>query len=318
MPVELPTDLPTNSQFSTPLKIMTDALKKIDSGREEKYHSLWSLAFQKILKDKVALTCLLIICGYVLVAIMSKLGLIGANWAEAVAGSYAAPSSELWLGADIFGRSVMVKTLVGTQVAVTVGLITVLISVPIGVFMGAIAGYYGGFIDDLITWLYTTLASIPNIMLLISLTFVLGKGITSVYIALGITSWIGLCRMIRGEVMKHKNREYVQAATAMGAGHGRKLFIHIIPNVFHIVIIESSLLFQMAVKSEVILSFLGLGSQDLPSWGKMIDEAKMELARGVWWQLAGATIAMFFLLLSLNLLGDALRDALDPKLKGKD
>lgn len=118
--------------------------------------------------------------------------------------------------------------------------------------------------------------------------------------------------------MKHKNRDYVQAADSLGAGHGRKLFKHILPNVSHIVIIFTSLQFQVAIKSEVILSYLGLGVSGQPSWGKMIDDAKLELAREVWWQLAGATVAMFFVVLAFNILGDALRDALDPKLKGKD
>jgi peptide/nickel transport system permease protein len=154
-------------------------------------------------------------------------------------------------------------------------------------------------------------------MLLISITMILGKGIFAVYVALGATSWVTLCRLIRGEVMKHKNREYVQAAEAIGGGHMRKLFKHILPNVTHIVIINTSLQFQFAIKSEVLLSFLGLGVQGEPSWGVMIDDAKLELARGVWWQLAGATIAMFLIVLAFNLLGDALRDALDPKLKGK-
>jgi peptide/nickel transport system permease protein len=154
-------------------------------------------------------------------------------------------------------------------------------------------------------------------MLLISITLILGKGIAAVYIALGATSWVTLCRLIRGEVMKHKEREYVQAASAIGGGHFRKLFRHILPNVSHIIIINTSAQFQIAIKSEVILSYLGLGVQGEPSWGTMIDDAKLELVRGVWWQLAGATFAMFFILLAFNILSDALRDALDPKLKGK-
>jgi ABC-type dipeptide/oligopeptide/nickel transport system permease subunit len=118
-------------------------------------------------------------------------------------------------------------------------------------------------------------------------------------------------------VMKHKEREYVHAASAIGGGHFRKLFIHILPNVMHLVIINTSLQFQTAIKSEVILSYLGLGVQGEPSWGTMIDDARQELARGVWWQLAGATFAMFLVVLAFNILGDALRDSLDPKLKGK-
>ncbi|MEX0798724.1 MAG: ABC transporter permease, partial [Bacteriovoracaceae bacterium] len=242
-----------------------------------------------------------------------------ADWTQEVGASYSPPSSEHWFGTDIFGRNVSTKIIHGTQIAMSVGLISSLIAIPIGVFLGAVAGYFGGWIDEVVVWFYTTFSSIPQIMLLMSIAFVLGKGITTVYIALGLTSWVGLARLIRGEVMKHKNRDYVQAADSLGAGHGRKLFKHILPNVSHIVIIFTSLQFQIAIKSEVILSYLGLGvSAGEPSWGKMIDDAKLELARGVWWQLAGATLAMFFVVLAFNILGDSLRDALDPKLKGKD
>jgi peptide/nickel transport system permease protein len=152
-------------------------------------------------------------------------------------------------------------------------------------------------------------------MLLVAFTYVLGKGIFAVYIALGVTNWVSLCRLIRGEFIKHKSREYVLAAESIGATHGVRIFRHILPNVIHIVIINLSLQFQTAIKTEVILSYLGLGAQGQPSWGVMIDDAKLELARGVWWQLTAATAAMFFIVLAFNIFGDALRDALDPKLK---
>jgi ABC-type dipeptide/oligopeptide/nickel transport system permease subunit len=283
----------------------------------EKPKSLWRDAFSRLIKDKVALASLTIVIFYSLVAILAKFGLLAGDWANEVAPSYSAPSADFILGTDIFGRDVFKKIIQGTQVAMSVGLVTSLIAIPIGVFFGAIAGYFGGIVDEIIVWFYTTFSSIPSIMLLISFTFILGKGITSVYIALGLTSWVSLCRLIRGEVMKHKEREYVQAAGAIGGGHFRKLFIHILPNVNHIIIINTSLQFQTAIKTEVILSFLGLGVQGSPSWGTMIDDSKLELARGVWWQLAGATAAMFIIVLAFNFLGDALRDALDPKLKGK-
>ena len=199
----------------------------------------------------------------------------------------------------------------------SIGLFTATLSAIIGIILGSIAGYYGGKVDEIIVWFYTTFSSIPGIMLLVAITFILGKGLVAVYLALGLTSWVSLCRLIRGEVIRHKDREYVHAATAIGGGDFRKLFMHILPNVLHIVIINFSLQFQVAIKSEVILSYLGLGVQGRPSWGTMIDDAKLELARGVWWQLAAATFAMFMIVLSLNILGDALRDALDPKLKGK-
>lgn len=282
-----------------------------------KENSLWKDAFKRLTRDKWALASLLIVCAYSIVALLAATGLIASDWAQEVGASNLPPSAEHWFGTDIFGRDVLAKVLHGTQIAMSVGLMTSLIAIPIGVFLGAIAGYFGGWVDDCITWLYTTFSSIPNIMLLISITMILGKGLFAVYIALGATSWVTLCRLIRGEVMKHKEREYVQAAGAIGGGHFRKLFLHILPNVTHIVIINTSLQFQFAIKSEVILSYLGLGVQGEPSWGTMIDDAKLELARGVWWQLAGATAAMFLVVLAFNLLGDALRDSLDPKLKGK-
>ncbi len=282
-----------------------------------KTNSLWKDAFLRLAKDKLALASLVIVLTYFLIAILSSLGLIASSWSTEVGASNLAPSMEHLFGTDIFGRSVLQKVIRGTQVAMSVGVAASIIAIPIGVLLGALAGYFGGFIDDFVTWLYTTFSSVPNIMLLISITLILGKGIFAVYIALGLTSWVTLCRLIRGEVMKHKEREYVQAAGAIGGGHFRKLFRHILPNVTHIIIINTSMQFQIAIKSEVILSYLGLGVQGEPSWGTMIDDAKLELVRGVWWQLAGATVAVFFILLAFNILSDALRDALDPKLKGK-
>lgn len=282
-----------------------------------KTNSLWIDAFRRLRVDKTAMFSLIIVIVFSMIAILSWMGLLASNWSEEVGGSNMAPSLEFIFGTDLFGRSVFSKVIHGTQIAMSVGLVTSLIAIPIGVILGALAGYFGGWVDDVITWFYTTFSSIPNIMLLISITMILGKGIFAVYVALGATGWVSLCRLIRGEVMKHKEREYVQAAGAIGGGHMRKLFLHILPNVTHLVIINTSLQFQTAIKSEVILSYLGLGVQGEPSWGTMIDDAKLELARGVWWQLAAATLAMFLIVLAFNLLGDALRDALDPKLKGK-
>ncbi len=279
--------------------------------------SLWADAFSRLVRDRWALISLVIVMVYAGVAVLATIGWGLPDWRTSQAAEYLAPNGQFWLGTDLFGRDVLAKVIHGTKIAMSVGLVTSLIAIPIGVFIGAIAGYFGGWIDDIISWFITTFSSIPNIMLLISITLIMGKGLLSVYLALGITGWVGLARLIRGEVMKHKEREYVHAASAIGGGHFRKLFIHILPNVMHLVIINTSLQFQTAIKSEVILSYLGLGVQGEPSWGTMIDDARQELARGVWWQLAGATFAMFLVVLAFNILGDALRDSLDPKLKGK-
>ncbi len=279
--------------------------------------SLWQHAWESLKRDKSAVFSMTVIGVYVLVAFLTLTGVIASEWSLEVAGSYSAPGDGTIFGTDIFGRSVMLKTIKGVEMAIGIGLVTSLISTVIGVTLGLTAGYFGGKVDEIIVWFYTSLSSIPYIMLLFAVIMVLGKGTTSLFLALGITSWPPLCRLVRGEVMRHKEREYVQAAAALGAGHRRRMFKHILPNIFHIVIIQFSLRFQTAIKSEVILSYLGLGVQGVPSWGTMIDDAKLELARGVWWQLGAATLAMFILVLALNLLGDSLRDALDPKLKGK-
>jgi ABC-type dipeptide/oligopeptide/nickel transport system permease subunit len=285
---------------------------------EPKGRSLWADAVRRFKRDHFALICLGIIATYALIAVLAGLGWIATPWDQVIGGAYEAPSFQSLshaFGTDIFGRSVFFKVIHGTRIAMSVGLVSALIAIPIGVALGALAGYFGGWVDELIVWFYTTLSSIPNIMLLIAITFVLGKGMASIYVALGVTSWIGLCRVIRGEFIKHKNRDYVIAARSLGASHTSRVFKHILPNVSHFVIINLSMQFMGAIKSEVILSFLGLGVQGQPSWGVMIDDAKLELARGVWWQLAGATVAMFFVVLAFNIVGDALRDALDPKIK---
>lgn len=284
-----------------------------------KGRSLWQDAWRRLKKDKIAIVSLWIVVAYAIIAILVRMGFMAASWGDVVGPSYQAPvfnqGWKLWFGTDIFGRSVVLKTLYGCYVSMTVGLVSSLISLPIGVVLGATAGYFGGWVDDAITWFYTTISNIPTILLILSLAFVLGKGIDSICIALGVTAWVSICRLIRGEFLKHKERDYVQAAKSLGAGNARRIFIHILPNVSHLIIINFSFLFISAIKTEVILSYLGLGVQGVPSWGTMIDEAKLELARDVWWQLGAATLAMFVVVLALNMLGDALRDCLDPKLK---
>jgi ABC-type dipeptide/oligopeptide/nickel transport system permease subunit len=285
---------------------------------EPKGRSLWKDAYYRLKKDRFALVCVGIVIVYSIIALAAKFGWIATPWDRVVGAAYQPPSGaslELSLGTDIFGRSVFYKVIQGTRIAMSVGLVSSLISMPIGLVLGALAGYFGGWVDDLVVWFYTTLSSIPNIMLLVAITFILGKGLTAIYFALGATAWVGLARVIRGEVIKHKTRDYVVAANSLGATHGSRIFKHILPNVSHFVIINTSIQFVSAIKSEVILSFLGLGVQGQPSWGVMIDDAKLELSRGVWWQLAGATVAMFFVVLAFNILGDSLRDALDPKIK---
>ena len=301
-----------NSKTDSTTILILNSAKKPKTSK-----SLWQHAFHSIIKDKLSCIALITVAVYFILALLTFAGLVASDWGAEVGPSYAEPSAQFIFGTDIFGRSVFLKMIKGAETAVAIGLATSFISLIIGTTLGAIAGYFGGMIDEIIVWFYTTFSSIPFFMLLIAIAFIMGKGTSTVFISLGVTSWVGLCRIVRGEVMKHKDREYSQAASALGAGHFRKLFKHILPNISHVLIINFSLTFESAIKSEVILSYLGLGVQGRPSWGTMIDDSKLELARGVWWQLGAATLAMFIIVLAFNILGDALRDALDPKLKGK-
>ncbi len=277
---------------------------------------MWQVALRKVFRKKIPLICGLIIAAFLMVAFAAQFMGFGAAWDIPVGGQYLPPDFsdfKMWLGTDILGRSVMYKTIQGTRVALSVGIITAVLSAPIGIIFGMISGYFGGFIDEVIVWFITTLSSIPNILLLIAISYTMGRGMTAVYIALTATSWISLARILRGEVIKHKQKEYLVAAEALGVGHTQRIFKHLLPNVTHQIILSMTFMVEIAIRSEVLLSYLGLGVQNLPSWGKMIDDAKGELSTGVWWQLTGATVAMFLLMFAINVLGDYVRDALDPR-----
>ena len=279
--------------------------------------SLGRRALRRLLRDPFAITSFVITLLYLLTALGVALKWLPIDINANVGASYGPPNWHHLLGTDIFGRDVLARVIHGAKIAMSVGFVSTLIAVPIGVLLGALAGYFGGKTDSLIVWFYSTLSSIPYLLLLLALAFVLGKGIVSVYIALGVTSWVDICRVVRGETLKLRERDYVAAARAVGAGQARIILRHILPNVLPLLFISASLLFVSAIKAEVILSYLGVGVQGEPSWGIMISDARLELiGRGVWWQLVGATAAMFVIILALNVLADSLRDAFDPRLAG--
>jgi peptide/nickel transport system permease protein len=325
----------------------------------DKPRNLWRDAVTRIRQSRTALVAFAVLILYALVGLAGFFPPLGKPWhvtegqqthalyertvgegnqppafwkMDSAGGKTVAPS--LWFGTDFIGRSVLWRFLYGTRVALTVAVLGCIVETTIGLVLGAIAGYFGGWIDALVIWLFSTIASIPWILLMIALAYALqGRslyvpwvrdhyipmaGIPTIILALGLSSWVGLCRLIRAEVLKHRDRDYVVAARAAGVGHTRIIFRHILPNVFHLVIINFSLGLAGYVQAEVVLSFLGLGVTDQPSWGHMIDDAKLELLKGVWWQMAAATAGIFILSLVVNLFGDALRDALDPRLRGVD
>jgi len=222
------------------------------------------------------------------------------------------PGSHL-LGTDILGRDVLHMTLKGARVALLVGGFTSLIVIPLALLTGVTAGYFGRRLDDAFFLVSSTLASMPTLLLLIALIMALGRGPVQVCVALGVTGWVGFARVARGESLKLRELDYVQAARALGVSEARIIWRHVLPNLMHLVIITFVLLFSGLVLTEATLSWLGIGIDG--SWGQMIDQARDELSRDpiVWWNLASASVALFALVLCVNLVGDALRDVLDPR-----
>jgi len=220
-------------------------------------------------------------------------------------------------GADKWGHDVIKKTIKGGETSIVVGLVAALLAVGLGTLFGALSGYCGGLVDDFFNWFYSIFTAIPSVLMILAVAAVLQqKGVLTIVLILGLTGWTGPYRLIRAEYIKHKGREYVMAADAIGASHWRRMFSHIFPNVSHVALVQMSILVVGFIKAEVILSFLGFGVPvGVVSWGSMLNEAQNELILGRWWQLTAAAIAMALLVTAFSLFTDALRDALDPKVK---
>ncbi|NVD99317.1 ABC transporter permease [Massilia sp. BJB1822] len=220
-------------------------------------------------------------------------------------------------GADKWGHDILLKTIKGGETSVIVGLAAALLAVGLGTLFGALSGYYGGLVDDAFNWFYSVFTAIPAILMILAVAAVLQqKGVLTIVLILGLSGWTGPYRLMRAEYLKHKAREYVLAADAIGASAWRKMFVHIFPNVSHVALVQLSILVVGFIKAEVILSFLGFGVPvGVVSWGSMLNEAQNELILGKWWQMTAAASAMALLVTAFSLFADGLRDALDPKIK---
>jgi peptide/nickel transport system permease protein len=305
----------------------------------------WNEAKHRLKKSRIAMLSWIGVALYLYVGVAAQAGWTGDAQEQDRTAVYQKPDlfeagSKHPLGTDILGRDVLRLALRGTSTALWIGFVAALLSCAIGAVLGALAGYFGRWVDLAVVWLYTTVESIPYLLLILAFSYVfkaneglrawysetflrtglgISMGLFVIVLAVGLTSWVGVCRTVRGEFLRLRERDYVTAARALGVSTRRTIFRHVFPNAFHLVLVSYSLLFIGAVKVEAILTFLGIGvEQGEASWGQMIAQARLELIRHpdpVWWQLTTATVFMFGLVLCVNLFADALRDALDPRLR---
>ncbi|HQW82810.1 MAG TPA: ABC transporter permease [Ferruginibacter sp.] len=223
-------------------------------------------------------------------------------------------TKKYWLGTDKFGRDILSRLIIGTRVSLAVGLIAVLISLTLGIILGALAGYYRGWIDEVIMWLINVTWSIPTLLLVFAITMAMGKGFWQIFIAVGLTMWVSVARLIRGQVMAIKEMEYIQAAKALGLKNKRIIIKHILPNILGPVMVIAASNFATAIIVEAGLSFLGIGVQPpQPSWGLMIKENYNFIITHNPMLALIPGFAIMLLVLAFNLLGNGLRDAVDVR-----
>jgi len=276
--------------------------------------SLWGKAVYKFSRDKMGMIGLGIVLVYLIVAIGVWLGLWATGWGDVEGPKWAPMSAEYPFGTNIIGQDIFQRALYSTKTAFEVGLVVAVLSTIIGAVMGALAGYFSGtWIDEIILWIKGVLDSIPFYLFVAAVAFALAGNPYAMHIAMVSTFWTTTGRLVRGEVIKLKNFEFVEAARAIGVPQIVIIFRHILPNTFHILLVQATIVFVAAIKSEVILSFLGLGVQDGVSWGLMIAESTQEVLAGFFNNFIWASVFLFGLVMAFNMFSDALQDALDPK-----
>jgi peptide/nickel transport system permease protein len=293
------------------------------ASRKIEGRSPWRLAYERLRRDraaKIALaTILVIVILAILAPVFAKILGHGPNQqfidiGENANGGPVPPSSTFWLGTDNNGRDLFIRTLYGARISLIVGVLATGISVVLGVVLGLAAGYIGGFVDTVIARLIDVMLSIPFLILAISIAYISGPSLFLVIIIVGVLSFTYLARIVRGQVISIKSREFIEAARALGARPWRIMFVDLLPNVMAQIIVYATLLIPAAIVFEASLSFLGVGvPPPTADWGAMISDASGFFQYGYWWFLLFPSVALLTTTLAFNIFGDSVRDALDPR-----
>ncbi|PXA05331.1 hypothetical protein DDZ13_00250 [Coraliomargarita sinensis] len=292
---------------------MKPASQNSEPPRQSK-ESLWSKSVRKFKRDRFGVAALIVVGIYAIIALGVWLGLWGQNWSALTDNGFLGVSSEHWFGTNINGQDIFARAIAGTKTAFEVGLLVAVLSTLIGGVLGAIAGYFNGtIIDEIIMWLYGCIDAIPFYLFVAAIAFAMQDMPYAMHVAMIATFWSATCRIVRGEVIKIRNLEYIQAAHAIGVKPMTIIFRHVTPNTFHILLVQATITFVGAIKSEVILTFLGLGVKDGVSWGTMLSESINEVLRGHFGNFLAASGFLFVLVIAFNMFADALQDATDPK-----
>jgi peptide/nickel transport system permease protein len=271
---------------------------------------------KRFMENKLAVGGLIVVVLFYLVAIVSPLIQRYPDSAIQAGARDLHPSAQHWLGTDRNGRDEYSRLLNGGRVSLAVGFVAVAIIMTIGTTLGAISGYFGGWVDSVIMRFTDILLSIPQILLLISAAALFNAGIATTIIVIGVTSWPGAARLIRGQILSLKDQEFITAAKTIGATPWQIIWRHLFPNSLAVIIVEATLWLSYAIILEATLSYLGLGVQiPTPSWGNMLQDGQHELLLGAWWLTLFPGLAIFLVVMAFNLMGDGLRDAFDPRLR---
>lgn len=279
--------------------------------------SLWRKAARKFGRDRLGMLALGIVLAYFIVALGAWLGWWAGGWADLTGTKWEPVSSGHWFGTNIIGQDIFDRAIFSTATAFEVGLSVALAATLIGTVVGAYAGFFvGSWSDEFLLWCMGVLDAIPFYLFVAAVAYALTDNPWAMQVAMIATFWVGTARLIRGEVIKLRGMEYVEAAHSIGVSELAIIFRHIVPNTGHIVLVQASITFVSAIKAEVILSFLGLGIKDGMSWGLMIDESTKEVLAGFYNNFLAASLLMFGLVMAFNAVADALQDALDPRKVG--